>query len=94
LERGFSPSPVRFEIQSAAPWQPHIKHETAGNIWELSVQEFFGRTEYLSLQADGSEKALQRLAHGRVVVDDENDRLRLGPLCLHAARNSQVGKTT
>src|SRR5215510_13820258 len=63
-----------LEIEPAHPRQSDVEHEAACHIGKLASQKVRGRAERLDPEADRSEQAAERLAHGLIVVDDEYDR--------------------
>ena len=72
-----------LKIEPALSGQPDIEHEAAGSIRKLAAQQVRGRTEHLGPQAYRSQQVGERVAHGGVIVNDENNRLGLRLLLRH-----------
>ena len=69
-----------LEVETAQPRQSDVEHQTTGNIWTPALEELRSRFECLDPQPYGMEEPGERLAHRRVVVHYEDDRLVRAPI--------------
>src|SRR5208283_1697882 len=61
-----------LEIKPAQPRQSDIKHKTTGSIRGPFSQEVLCGRERLSSQPDGSQHALDCVAHRGIIIDYKN----------------------
>jgi hypothetical protein len=69
---------VRFyqfmlKIQSALARQPDIEHKTTRCVGPLDLQKLPSSVKRIHLRANRANKALNGVAHGQIVVNDEDD---------------------
>src|SRR6516162_67102 len=67
---------LSLKIETASAGQPDIEHKAGGSFRAPFFDEFRHRSQRLYLQAHGTEQALERLTDPRVVIDDNDGRLR------------------
>ena len=61
-----------LERQSAHARQPHVEHEAAGYVRPRRLHEFLRRGGEDHVEPHRPQQILERVAHRRVVVDDED----------------------
>ena len=86
---GSRPRQFALELEAAQPREPDIEHQATRDIRTLVFQEGVRRAEQPHVKAHRFEQALERVAHGRVVIDDEHNgvdgRLLFHPRLCRAA---------
>jgi hypothetical protein len=85
---------IGLEVEPAGARQTHIEDETAGNVGNPAAQELGRRAERRDAQSHRCEELHQGLAHGRVVVDHEDQGLRVGGVGHHGSWGWQAGSMT
>jgi hypothetical protein len=61
-----------LQIKPTQSRQTHIKHQAAGQVRALAVQEFLSRGEEFDSQPNRPNEVLERLAHRCIIIDDEH----------------------
>jgi hypothetical protein len=69
-----------LKVEPAYPGQSYVQHQAGNGIGKSAFQKVGGRAEYLDPQANRPQQATERVAQRRVIIDHENDRLRLALL--------------
>ena len=59
-------------VQSIEAGKPHIQNEASRGIRSSEMQEFFRRTECQNIQLDRTNKTVQSLSYGGIVINDEH----------------------
>jgi hypothetical protein len=65
-----------LKVQAAEVWQSNVEHQTAGYVRNPPLQQLSGRTQNVYPEAHGSKDITERLAHGGIVINDEDHWLR------------------
>ena len=68
-----SPGQLLLKFQAVQTRHMHIKNQAGRPIWEFYIQKGLGRFEELNFEARRFDKAPESLAHGCVVIYNEND---------------------
>ena len=72
-QRGVRVRQLPLEVETAESRQPHVEDQAARHVPPGRAEERLGGREHLDGHAHRRQQTAQRLAHGPVVVDDEDD---------------------
>jgi len=67
---------LALELEAARPRQPDVEHEAGGRVRPRRVQERLRAREHLHRHPHRGEQPVEGVAHGLVIVDHEDDRIR------------------
>src|ERR1700683_4092361 len=64
---------LALQVQAAQPRKSYVKHKASRRVGSFAAQKLVCRRECLNRKSDGSDKAVERLPDGGIIVHNVND---------------------